>query len=155
MCELGEYVRVKLKGHSQKRRIDKCMAEEILKLNKDPFKTIACCCGHGIYPKTIVIRDSRFNIIFELLSGIKLEKRKSYYKLDKKTGCYIIPEVSGTWKDLPEGIVDINGDMSLMCPHCKTLKLNTDLDYFKNDEGLIDVACKPCLKKLGIKLKRD
>lgn len=75
--------------------IDKCMQEVITNLNfmlKDKFKIVSCCCGHGIYPMTIVVENGDFNIV-EIFSGKEIPRKKKFYKKDKK-GYYYIPEVS-------------------------------------------------------------
>jgi len=64
-------------------RIDECLREEIAILNKNGFKTLASCCGHGLYPKTIVgiLRGQ----VIERVTGTILEKKKhnQYYRRDK------------------------------------------------------------------------
>ena len=67
-------------------RIDSCM-EKIV-------KTLACCCGHGTYNPTIVIKDKKGHV-FEFFSNKNLDfkKRNRYYKKDSD-GIYYIPEVS-------------------------------------------------------------
>jgi len=81
--------------------IDDCLKKEIEKINKSPqYYTILSCCGHGRYPKTIIVKDRYTNIVFELLSGIilskGLRKPKRYYKRDKD-GYYFIPEIQTFW----------------------------------------------------------
>jgi len=76
------------------RKIDECLVKTIERINKlTPFKTLACCCGHGKYPMTIVIKDKKGNF-FELISRISLKprKRNRFYKKDEQ-GYYYIPEV--------------------------------------------------------------
>ena len=60
------------------------------------FKTVACCCGHGKYNPTIIIKDKKGNI-FEFFSRKKLDfkKRNRYYKKDIN-GFYYIPEITTT-----------------------------------------------------------
>jgi len=85
MCE-------KLKGVHN--RIDKCMNKLIQNLNlafRPNFKTVACCCGHGKYPMTIVIK-SGFGV-YELMSGKPIFRKRKFYKKDKQ-GHYYIPEVT-------------------------------------------------------------
>jgi len=74
------------------RFIDPCMKKEIEKLNKRGIVTLACCCGHGKYPKTIVAKHNLNGIPYE--RGIKeyLPRKKKFYKKDKQ-GYYYIPEV--------------------------------------------------------------
>ena len=78
-------------------RIDDCLVDEIKKINLSPqYYTILCCCGHGRYPKTIIIKDRYTNLVFELFSGIilskGLRKPKRYYVSDKD-GYFFIPEI--------------------------------------------------------------
>ncbi len=76
-------------------RIDSCMEKIVKKLNiLSNFKTLACCCGHGTYNPTIIIKDKKGSV-FEFFSRKKLDfkKRNRYYKKDTN-GFYYIPEVS-------------------------------------------------------------
>lgn len=74
--------------------IDECMRDEIEDMNKYSVMTIlACCCGHGKYNKTIVIRslipgDDR---VFEIFSKKFIPRKKKFYKKDEE-GYYYIPE---------------------------------------------------------------
>jgi hypothetical protein len=79
---------------NQGRYMDKCMVRLISMLNSmfsNDFKTISCCCGHGKYPKTIIIKNSTGNV-FELFSNKPIIRTRRFYKRDKK-GYYYIPEV--------------------------------------------------------------
>jgi hypothetical protein len=82
-------------------RIDKCMKHFILELNlikQEQFEILACCCGHGKYPMSIVIKnstipkDSTRYYIWELFSGEGIERTRKFYVKDKQ-GYYYIPEV--------------------------------------------------------------
>lgn len=81
------------------RRIDPCIAYEVECINKyiKNVKTIASCCGHGKYPKTIIVKDTITGKVWEFNSNVVLadKPRKShkYYKKDSD-GIYYIPEVS-------------------------------------------------------------
>ena len=80
------------KGCTQ--RIDDCLVELVKEINSDPnYRTLACCCGHGKYPTSIVVRDNKDHI-FEYYTKIWLGKRKRnrYYRKDSE-GFYFIPEV--------------------------------------------------------------
>lgn len=70
-------------------RIDECMATFILNLNLIGVKTLACCCGHGKYPMSVVVDEGNHKL--ELFSGACLFKKKNFYKKDKQ-GYYYIPE---------------------------------------------------------------
>jgi hypothetical protein len=61
MCQKRRTVELLLRGHIL--RLDSCIRDEIESLNQGdhdaapPVETVALCCGHGIYPKTILYRD--------------------------------------------------------------------------------------------------
>ena len=75
-------------------RIDPCMKGCINTLNYlccgVQLKVVACCCGHGKYPTTIVISNPRG--FFELISNVDIPRKKRFYKRDKE-GYYYIPEI--------------------------------------------------------------
>lgn len=78
-------------------RIDSCLQDEIIEINRSiDMKTIASCCGHGKYPKSIIIIFFHSHRVFELFSevflGLRKRKGNRYYKKDAK-GFYFIPEV--------------------------------------------------------------
>lgn len=76
-------------------RIDKCMMETIANINKEGrYRTLASCCGHNVYPKTIVVKDKLTGIILEYYSQIQLQfrKRNRYYKTDNEK-FYFIPQL--------------------------------------------------------------
>lgn len=77
------------------RRIDPCMRGEIKNLNQSGVKTLACCCGHGRYHKTIVIRflsDFLPEHGYEIFSGTIIPRKKRFYDCDI-FGYYFIPEI--------------------------------------------------------------
>lgn len=82
MCELNP--------SNAGRRLDPCMKGLIKRLNKEGYKTIACCCGHGKYPMTIVYKMS-FGFNREFISGKVILRKKRFYKRDEE-GYYFIPE---------------------------------------------------------------
>lgn len=88
-------------------RIDPCMRELISWL-KERHEIIACCCGHGKYPMSIIVKEftilenGKSAIIYrEVFSNIILRTRiaplgklpKKFYKRDKQRR-YYIPEVT-------------------------------------------------------------
>ena len=86
MCKKTNY-------KSSNTRIDKCMRNFITNLNsslKPNIRAIACCCGHGKYPMTVVVK--RDGIIYDLVSGEPIPRKRKFYKRDKQ-GFYYIPEV--------------------------------------------------------------
>lgn len=77
-------------------RIDPCITQLINSLNGNPnMVTLASCCGHGVYPLTVVVKDySKGGKILELLTGKEIRGRtKKFYRSDKE-GRYYLPEVS-------------------------------------------------------------
>ena len=81
-------------------RIDKCMNSMLEMINhiKQPnFIVLACCCGHGKYPMTIIVKDieikenSIYANTFDLISGKPIRRKKRFYIKDKQ-GYYYIPE---------------------------------------------------------------
>jgi hypothetical protein len=70
-------------------RIDPCMRQKIAILECLRITTLACCCGHGKYPETIVVNVP--NGIYEFNTGVKIPRKKRFYVRDKD-GFYYIPE---------------------------------------------------------------
>ena len=52
-------------------------------------RTLACCCGHGIYHPTIFYINKKSKIIFEYFSGQEVKPMKRRYK------CFYQRDVSG------------------------------------------------------------
>lgn len=57
MCKYGDQISVRITRHIS---IDQCLAQEILFLNDQGIRTVACCCGHGdsTLPANIIIWSS-------------------------------------------------------------------------------------------------
>jgi len=66
--------------------IDECMKNLI----KYFPNSCACCCGHGRYPMTIIVRIIT-NEFVEIVSNKIINRKKRFYKRDKQ-GYYYIPE---------------------------------------------------------------
>ena len=74
-------------------RIDPCMKKLCKFIDKNTgFKVLMCCCGHGKYPMSIVVRERYYAYQYEICSGVILNDKKRFYKRDKQ-GYYFIPEV--------------------------------------------------------------
>ncbi len=76
-------------------RFDKCLISKLEEINAPgELKTLASCCGHGVYPTTIVVKRKKDGFIYEFYSKIFLGKRKRnrYYRKDQN-GYYYIPEI--------------------------------------------------------------
>lgn len=84
-------------------RIDPCIREMIKNINAlknglSDYEIVACCCGHRKYPMTIIIKAEKDypkrkeDLIFDLVSGVEIPRKRKFYKRDKK-GVYYIPEV--------------------------------------------------------------
>jgi hypothetical protein len=77
-------------------RVDQCIAIKIIALWKNKFRTLGSCCGHGRYPKTIIItaKDGENR---EIYSNKIIPRKRKFYKKDKE-GYYYIPEVKNERK---------------------------------------------------------
>ncbi len=73
-------------------RVDLCLRELIQNLNwmLKSWKTVACCCGHGKY-KTTVMMKSTDGLFLEIFSDTYIKRNRNFYRKDKD-GFYFIPE---------------------------------------------------------------
>ena len=62
-------------------------------LSMHGYKTVGCCCGHGIYPMTVICQVGNQNRFYDLISGEDIPRKRNFYRLDSE-GFYYIPEVS-------------------------------------------------------------
>lgn len=89
---------------SGSRKIDQCMVKMLDALKNNGYKVMACCCGHGKYEPTIVVKGissllSIVNIVF-VVNPVKLTIKRqeviprirNFYKTDDDED-YYIPEV--------------------------------------------------------------
>jgi len=74
----------------RKFRVDGCMQEFIVSLNECGVETLGCCCGHGRYPMSVVVRNG--NDIFDIFSGMNIPRTRRFYITDDE-GYYYLPEV--------------------------------------------------------------
>lgn len=79
------------KSHNP-RKIDECMKFVIDYLNLRGIKTLASCCGHGKYPKTLVVLHHSNAQPIDIFSLKFIPRKSRFYKKDKE-GYYYIPEV--------------------------------------------------------------
>ena len=90
MCKLKKYHK------TSNTLIDRCM-RNLIKFVFNPmvmtseYECVACCCGHGKYPMSIVVRNRRTKEIGEICSAKILNRTRNFYKKDKQ-GYYYIPE---------------------------------------------------------------
>jgi hypothetical protein len=75
-------------------RIDPCLKPLLKWLKSCDYEVVASCCGHSVYPMSIVVRYRKNGIAyyFELLSDTNIPRVRKFYKKDKN-GIYFIPEV--------------------------------------------------------------
>ena len=76
--------------------IDKCMRDYVKMINKillPIYETKSCCCGHGKYPRTLMIGLKKGSFVFDLFTATIIKREKKFYKKDKE-GYYYIPEIS-------------------------------------------------------------
>jgi len=81
-------------------RVDSCMGDLIINLNKIGINTLACDCGHNIYPITIIYKNKNGKI-YEFCSGLEIKRKRRFYLIDKQ-GFYFIPEVLNRKKEIIE-----------------------------------------------------
>lgn len=88
MCKKTNY------HNTSNTKIDKCMRDLIKGINKimgSNFTLKACCCGHGKYPTTIVVKNKINNTNLEIISNKDIPRKRNIYKKDTE-GYYYIPE---------------------------------------------------------------
>lgn len=88
---------------SGENRIDPCMKDNLQFLQKFGFNILASCCGHDLYPSTIVYQNSKgekFAAIvpktlpaYLLQQTVRMPRKKRFYKRDK-SGMFYIPEIN-------------------------------------------------------------
>jgi len=61
-------------------------------LNAQGIETLGCCCGHGRYCPTVIIRDTDGEVA-EFFTGIKIPRTRRFYKTDDG-GYYYVPEIN-------------------------------------------------------------
>lgn len=77
---------------SGNQRIDPCMKLPVYLLDiMTQYKALACCCGHGKYPETIIAKDLVSGVILEFNSKTPIPRKKRFYKRDSE-GVFFIPE---------------------------------------------------------------
>jgi len=94
MCNNRNSVFIQL-GNMKPFRVDSYMKNIIYALNQHGIETLACCCGHGKYPMTIIYKSSKqyqTGNIYEFVTGWGILRKRRFYQVDKK-GYYYIPEV--------------------------------------------------------------
>ena len=81
-------------------RIDPCMKEILEHIHGN---VVACCCGHGKYPMTIVkmmgLETSPY--FLEIVSGKIIPRTRRFYKKNEQ-GVYYIPEVLNSEEEICE-----------------------------------------------------
>ena len=106
MCQKRNATQIGLKnalGYPAK--VDDCMAREVIRIQNRlnlkvcpatmHLKVVASCCGHGIYPKTVIIRNDGHNtekLHYEYYTDELIPRTRNFYHKDKK-GYYYIREV--------------------------------------------------------------
>lgn len=88
---------------SGNQRIDPCMKQTLHFLEKFGFNILACCCGHGKYPQTIVYQNSGGETFAAVVSKslpayllqntVRMPRKKRFYKRDLD-GVFFIPEIA-------------------------------------------------------------
>ena len=72
----------KFANNTKHSRIDHCMRTFVILLShyleKHDVKVIACCCGHGVYPMTILIKGKPYDP-FKLVPQLLGDLQKAFY----------------------------------------------------------------------------
>ena len=82
---------------SSNKKVDTCMKNLIRVLNDKGIITKSCCCGHTIYPMTIVAWNHNLKSNVEIMSMKIIPRKKRFYVKDNG-GFYYIPETIGGHK---------------------------------------------------------
>ena len=93
MCEVGTMKEVIIQDKSIS--VDSCIAETVQMINTElsnKIKTLGCCCGHGKYPKTIVVKDLLTGINYEYFTKKIIRRSRNLYYKDNE-GIFHLPEV--------------------------------------------------------------
>lgn len=94
MCKVGTMAEVVIGGKSIS--VDSCIAECVDKINREhkgSLKTLGCCCGHGKYPRTIIVKALITGITYEFFSGIEIPRSRNLYYKDEE-GIFHLPEMN-------------------------------------------------------------
>jgi hypothetical protein len=100
MCNKRNSVIVKVitdgTGGRKQVRVDACLKPLIPFVDSllNNCDLVACCCGHGRYPMTILGKYRSDGRVRELLSGTDIPRKRNFYRKDKD-GFYFIPELNG------------------------------------------------------------
>jgi hypothetical protein len=96
MCDKRSTVNLKLSSEKTV-RVDPCIREHIAQMNKNGFETLACCCGHGIYPRTVVVKvpSGKIAVFYDPNTLVYIPRTRNFYKKDEN-GFYYIPEVQNS-----------------------------------------------------------
>ena len=93
MCKKRSTVNVLIRGRLV--RVDPCLRGKIKQLNHEfGCETVACCCGHGVYRETILIKTS--SGIYDHESGMIVPRVRRFYHKDEN-GFYFVPEVENEY----------------------------------------------------------
>lgn len=89
MCKKHSSASGLIRGHSV--RLDSCIRDKVVEMNNEGLVTVASCCGHGLYPQTILMKDG-FGRITVAGTDIVVPRTRNLYRYDEK-GYPYIPEV--------------------------------------------------------------
>lgn len=95
MCDKRNSVRTYICGQRKWVRVDACLRNFITYFSTFE-NVVACCCGHGKYHMTIVVKFGKG--YGEIFSGVDIPRTRRFYKKDSR-GFYFIPEVEQYWKE--------------------------------------------------------
>ena len=93
MCQKRNSTEIPYRNqHGNFAKVDNCIAKRIIELNKAGKITLASCCGHKKYKKSIVLLCKDGITRIEHFSKKIILRTRRFYKTDKQ-GYYYIPEI--------------------------------------------------------------
>lgn len=98
MCRKRNSVEAQVRGHIL--RLDPCIRERIVIMNNEGLETVGSCCGHGVYPRSILVRTTSGKV-FAFIGRrrpILISRTRNFYRMDKN-GFYYIPEAKQRAKE--------------------------------------------------------
>jgi len=95
LCKKRKYSKLKTA------KVDDELGPLVQYLNDKGIETVGCCCGHGRYPATVLIKEK--GKIIDIFSQEEVPRVKRFYFKNKKQGLYYIPEVSKNEETQQEG----------------------------------------------------
>lgn len=124
MCVWGTTQEVIIDGKSIS--IDSCIANEVAGINKRGIlHTLGSCCGHDVYPATIIVRTCESQVV-EYYTTKRIPRKRNFYRRDAN-GMYFLPEVIE------------------LCPECRAeMEKDATLGFDSRNDFVFGWRCPEC-----------